>query len=74
MAQTLTRLLVHVVFSTRNRARLISSEIEQDLFAYIGGILKNNDSRLLDAGGTADHIHLLISQSKTLRSAHYLKR
>jgi putative transposase len=57
MAQTLVSLMVHVVFSTKNREQLITPEIEPELFAYIGGILRNKESRLLDAGGTADHVH-----------------
>ncbi len=47
MAQPLVSLLVHVIFSTKNREPLITPEIEPELFAYIGGILKNNESRLL---------------------------
>jgi len=39
-------------------------EIERDLFAYIGGILNNNKSKLLAANGTRDHVHLLVSLSK----------
>ena len=66
MAQTLTNLLVHAIFSTKNRASLITAEVEPDLFAYIGGILRNHESRLLAAGGTNDHVHLLISQSKNI--------
>lgn len=73
MSQTLTNLLVHVIFSTKNRARLITPAIEPDLFAYIGGILKNNESRLLDAGGTSDHVHLLISQLKNIALSMLLK-
>lgn len=73
MSQTLTKLLVHVIFSTKNRARIITPEIEPHLFAYIGGILKNHESRLLDAGGTSDHVHLLISQSKNLALSTLLK-
>lgn len=73
MSQTLTNLLVHVIFSTKNRARLITPEIEPDLFAYVGGILKNNESRLLDGGGSADHVHLLISQSKNIALSMLLK-
>jgi putative transposase len=73
MSQTLTKLLVHVIFSTKNRARIITTEIEAHLFAYIGGILKNHESRLLDAGGTSDHVHLLISQSKNLALSQLLK-
>ena len=73
MSQTLTKLLVHIVFSTKNRARLITPEIEPALFAYIGGILNNYESRLLHAGGTSDHIHLLISQSKNISLSELLQ-
>jgi len=66
MAQTLVSLLTHIIFSTKNREPFISFEIEPELFAYIGGILKNNKCRLLAAGGTADQVHLLISQSKNI--------
>ena len=73
MAQTLVSLMVHVIFSTKNREPFITPEIEPELFAYIGGILKNHESRLLDAGGTADHVHLLISQSKNLSLSSLMK-
>ena len=66
MAQTLVSLLVHVVFSTQHRADLIRPEIERDLFAFMAGVLKNKESRLLAANGTANHVHLLISQSKNI--------
>jgi putative transposase len=73
MSQTLTSLLVHLVFSTKHRQQIITPKIEPHLFAYIGGILRNNQSRLLDAGGTSDHVHLLVSQSKNLALSALLK-
>ena len=73
MAQTLVSLMVHVIFSTKNREPLITPEIEPELFAYLGGILKNHESRLLDAGGTADHVHLLVSQSKNVSLSSLMK-
>jgi len=66
MAQTLVQIFIHVVFSTKNRADMIKPEIEKELFAYIGGIAANNNSKLVAAGGTANHIHLLILLSKTI--------
>jgi REP element-mobilizing transposase RayT len=39
----------------------------------MGGILKAYESRLLDAGGTSDHVHLLVSQSKNFAMAKLLK-
>ena len=73
MAQTLVSLMVHVIFSTKNREPFITPEIESELFAYMGGILKNHESRLLDAGGTADHVHLLVSQSKNMSISSLMK-
>jgi len=73
MSQTLTSLLAHLVFSTKNRMPIITAEIEPELFAYIGGILKAYESRLIDAGGTSDHVHLLVSQSKNFALAKLLK-
>jgi putative transposase len=66
MAQTLVDLLVHVVFSTKNRMKLITPEIESGLFAYMAGTLKNLESPCLAINGTVDHVHLLISQSKNI--------
>ena len=64
MAQTLVALLVHVVFSTKNRANLIAPDVETELYSYVGGILRERGSRLIAAGGTSNHVHLLISLSK----------
>ena len=66
MPQSLASLLVHIIFSTKNRTDLIAPEIETQLYSYIGGILTNNKSRLIAANGTTNHIHLLVSLSKTI--------
>ena len=64
MPQSLLKILVHIVFSTKNRADLIAPEIENDLFGYIHGIVENNGSKLMIANGTTNHVHLLISLGK----------
>ncbi len=66
MPQSLVRMLVHVVFSTKNRVDLITPEIENGLFGYMHGIIENNNSKLLLANGTSDHVHLLVSLGKVL--------
>ena len=66
MPQSLATLLVHVIFSTKLRANLITPEIESELFSYIGGIVKNNQSVLIAANGTPNHVHLLISIGKNI--------
>jgi putative transposase len=66
MPQSLVKILVHTVFSTKNRTDLIVPEIEEGLFGYIHGIVEHNKSKLILANGTTNHIHLLISLGKTM--------
>lgn len=60
MAGSYTNLLYHVVFSTKERRRLITPVIEDELHKYIGGIVRNLEGDLLEANGDLDHRHLLI--------------
>lgn len=66
MATTLTRVLVHVVFSTKDRHNLITPDVEPELYAYLGGICRGHESPALAICGTENHVHLLISLSKKL--------
>ena len=66
MPQSLVKILVHVVFSTKNRVDLIHPDIEPGLYAYIHGIVENNKSKLIIGDGTKNHGHLLISMGKTI--------
>ncbi len=61
MGQSFTSLTVHVIFSTKDRRPLITPDLRQRLFDYIGGIVRKNNGQLLAAGGTADHVHLLVA-------------
>ena len=69
MASTLTSLLVHVVFSTKNREAMIPERVEAGLHAYMGGICRGNGSRLMAAGGVEDHRHLFVSLGKSVAVA-----
>ncbi len=60
MAITFTRLIYHVILSTRRREALISAGLRNDLYAYIGGIVRAQKSLLVEIGGMPDHLHLVI--------------
>ncbi len=60
MADTYTHLLYHVVFSTKDRAPLMTVAVRDHLYPYIGAIVRNLGGTLIEVGGVADHIHLLI--------------
>jgi putative transposase len=69
MATTLTALLVHIIFSTKNRERLISPAVESAILPFIGGICRNNRSPLLASNAVEDHVHLFVSLSKNIALA-----
>ena len=53
-------ILVHVVFSTKYRKPFLRADWRDDLFAYIGGTIKDHKAVLIKSGGVEDHVHLLI--------------
>lgn len=65
MPQSLSCVLIHLVFSTKNREPWIRENIEQELHAYLGGILRDLECPSLVIGGTADHVHFLFRLART---------
>jgi REP element-mobilizing transposase RayT len=66
MSQTLSQVLVHLVFSTKDRAPLIAPDIARDLYAYTGGICRSVDSPLIAMGGMPDHVHMLVVLGRSI--------
>ena len=65
MPQSLSRLLVHLVFSTKNREPFFSPALQPKLHAYLAATCDNLDCRSLRVGGVADHVHLLFGLART---------
>ena len=70
MAHSYTNILIHYVFSTKNREKTITVELQEQLWPYIGGIARENNMKALAIGGIEDHVHLLISLPATLSIAN----
>jgi len=66
MPHTFTNLLMHIIFSTKDRAPLITDDLKPKLHAYMGGIVRELKGKALIINGTADHVHLLVSASPSL--------
>lgn len=58
-----TKLTYHIVFSTKYRQPIITEEIRERLYGYIGGTIRNIKGGLLEIGGIEDHLHLLANLS-----------
>ena len=58
MPQSLSKVLLHIVFSTKNRADLIPGSVEAGLHAYLAGACRGQGAEAFRVGGTANHVHI----------------
>jgi len=65
MANTYINILIHTVFSTKNRESWLSSSLRERLYPYMCGIARENSLKVLCIGGTDNHIHILLSLDST---------
>jgi len=60
MANTFRNHHFHLIWSTKKRENLIEPGFQDQMYAYIGGIVKQNKGKLLEIGGIENHVHLLV--------------
>ena len=69
MPQSLAKVYLHVVFSTKNRVPLLADDWRDELFRVLGGAANNLGCQSLIVGGVADHVHLLFQLGRTITIA-----
>ena len=69
MAQSLSKLYVHLIFRIKNTSVKIKKEDSEELHAYIGAIIKDNESIPILINGTENHLHILCIMSKNISLA-----
>ena len=60
MANTYTKIYIHIVFAVEGRQNLIRKEHKDEICKYISGIIQSKDQKLIAINGMADHVHILI--------------
>ncbi len=73
MAHTFASLYTHIIFSTKDRLPFLTAELTPDLLAYMGGILRKLDGKLIEANARPDHIHCLLSLPPALAVADAMR-
>lgn len=73
MPQSLSKVYVHITFSTKNREALIDDNIAPRLYDYLGGICKSLACHPIQIGGHKDHIHILCMLSRKITQALLLE-
>jgi len=69
MSHSFVNCLIHLVFSTKHRDKILSPEMQERLWPYLAGIAQAHGMRALAIGGTHDHVHVLVSIPSTLTLA-----
>jgi len=73
MGSTYHSVHIHVIFTCKDRRPLIAPEMHSRIYGYIAGICRNKNCKLVEGGGVADHVHLLIGMSMTIAIADLLR-
>jgi putative transposase len=74
MPQSYTCLHYHLVFSTKNRVPAITSTLQPRLWEYLGGIVRGEGGIPIQIGGTADHVHLVVTLRQQPGVADFLRQ
>ncbi len=69
MPQSLAKVYLHIVFSTKNREPILADDWREELFRVLGGSANNLGCQSLRVGGVADHVHMLIVLGRTVTIA-----
>ncbi len=73
MAHTYTDLLVHIIFSTKDRQPSLELELRRKAHAYIGGIVREMKGKAVAIGGINDHVHILAWMPPTVSTSDALR-
>ncbi len=69
MPQSLSSILIHLIFSTKNRKPFLTRVIEKELHPYLAKVFRALKSPSLAIDGTSDHVHALFSLSRMIKIA-----
>ena len=73
MPNTYSQIYLHFVFTPKYRKSLIIPEIEDNLYKYITGIVKNLDQKLIRINGMPDHCHLLVRLRPSMAPSRFIQ-
>jgi putative transposase len=73
MAQSLSKVILHIVFSTKDREPWLDSPIRARMHAYLATICRDLGAEAFRVGGTVDHVHIVGTLPRTLSQAQMIE-
>jgi REP element-mobilizing transposase RayT len=74
MPQSLSQVLIHIVFSTKDRQPLLDPEIRPRVHAYLATVCRDSQCEAYRVGGVADHVHLAVRLGRTISQSELLEK
>jgi len=74
MPQSLSKVILHIIFSTKNREPWLDSHVRQRMHAYLATICRDLGAELAHVGGVADHVHVVTTLPRTLSQAQLIEQ
>jgi putative transposase len=74
MPQSLSKIILHAIFSTRNREPWLDSDVRPRVHAYLATICRDLGTELVRVGGFADHVHIVATLPRTLSQAQFIEQ
>jgi len=73
MPQSLSKVVIHIIFSTRDRHPWLDANVRPRMHAYLATICRDAGAKAFRVGGVADHVHLVTTLPRTLSQADMLE-
>ena len=74
MPQSLSKVIVHIIFSTKNREPWLVSNVRPRVHAYVATVCRDLGAELVRVGGVADHVHIVTTLPRTVTQAQLMER
>jgi REP element-mobilizing transposase RayT len=74
MPQSLSKLIVHIIFSTKDREPWLDSKVRPRMHAYLATICRDVGTEFVHVGGVADHVHIVTMLPRTLSQAQLIEQ
>src|SRR5437667_4731082 len=74
MPQSLSKVIVHIIFSTKDREPWLDSHVRPRMHAYVATICRDLGGELVHVGGVSDHVHVITMLPRTLSQAQFIEQ
>jgi putative transposase len=74
MSQSLSKVILHIIFSTKNREPWLDRDVRPRMHAYLAAICRDLGAELVHVGGVADHVHIVTRLPRTVSQSELVEQ